>query len=71
VLSLIFVPAMFMMMDDVGRFIWRFGKMLLSHHHDDDADKTPGVPASPAPAPATAVPANPAPAKSLSFWRSK
>lgn len=30
VLSLIFVPAMFMMMDDIGRLSWRFGKRLLS-----------------------------------------
>jgi multidrug efflux pump subunit AcrB len=29
VLSLIFVPAMFMMMDDLGQLIWRFGKRLL------------------------------------------
>ena len=29
VLSLVFVPAMFMMMDDLGAFIWRFGKLLL------------------------------------------
>jgi multidrug efflux pump subunit AcrB len=31
VLSLIFVPAMFMMMDDLGRLVWRFGSKLLSH----------------------------------------
>jgi multidrug efflux pump subunit AcrB len=30
VLSLIFVPAMFMLMDDVGRLSWRFGRRLLS-----------------------------------------
>jgi hypothetical protein len=29
VLSLVFVPAMFMMMDDVGALFWRFGKKLL------------------------------------------
>jgi hypothetical protein len=29
VLSLVFVPAMFMMMDDVGSLIWRFGKLLI------------------------------------------
>ena len=29
-LSLIFVPAMFLMMDDVGRLSWRFGKRLLT-----------------------------------------
>ncbi|MGP9813595.1 efflux RND transporter permease subunit [Rhodopseudomonas sp. NSM] len=79
VLSLIFVPAMFMMMDDVGRLFWRFGKLLLTHHGDDeDTGRTPGPPAppKPTPAPAAAAPASPAPAsaapaKSLSFWRSK
>ncbi len=34
-LSLVFVPAMFMMMDDLGAFIWRFGKMLLASHGED------------------------------------
>jgi hypothetical protein len=29
-LSLVFVPAMFLMMDDVGVFIWRYGKRLLT-----------------------------------------
>ena len=29
VLSLVFVPAMFMMMDDLGQLAWRFGKKLL------------------------------------------
>ncbi|QWG23808.1 efflux RND transporter permease subunit [Bradyrhizobium sediminis] len=29
VLSLVFVPAMFMMMDDLGALIWRFGRKLL------------------------------------------
>jgi hydrophobe/amphiphile efflux-1 (HAE1) family protein len=29
-LSLIFVPAMFLLMDDVGRLSWRFGKPLLT-----------------------------------------
>ncbi|OJU23869.1 MAG: ABC transporter permease, partial [Nitrobacter sp. 62-13] len=29
-LSLVFVPAMFLMMDDVGAFIWRYGKRLLT-----------------------------------------
>jgi multidrug efflux pump subunit AcrB len=28
-LSLVFVPAMFMLMDDVGRFSWRFGSRML------------------------------------------
>ena len=30
ILSLVFVPAMFMMMDDVGAFIWRYGRRLLT-----------------------------------------
>jgi multidrug efflux pump subunit AcrB len=30
VLSLVFVPAMFMMMDDIGALFWRFGKKLLA-----------------------------------------
>ena len=29
VLSLVLVPAMFMVMDDLGSFIWRFGKRLI------------------------------------------
>jgi hypothetical protein len=29
VLSLVFVPAMFMMMDDLGALIWRFGSKLI------------------------------------------
>ena len=29
ILSLVFVPAMFMVMDDLGALIWRFGKKLL------------------------------------------
>src|SRR6266853_1822701 len=36
ILSLVFVPAMFMMMDDIGAFIWRFGKMLLVSHGDSE-----------------------------------
>jgi predicted RND superfamily exporter protein len=32
VLSLVFVPAMFMVMDDLGALIWRFGKKLLVTH---------------------------------------
>jgi hypothetical protein len=29
-LSLVFVPAMFMVMDDVGALIWKFGRRLLT-----------------------------------------
>ena len=32
VLSLVFVPAMFMVMDDLGSLIWRFGKRLVVSH---------------------------------------
>ncbi|MBI5131695.1 MAG: efflux RND transporter permease subunit, partial [Rhodopseudomonas palustris] len=72
VLSLIFVPAMFMMMDDVGRFIWRFGKMLLSHHHDDDdVDTKPSPAAAAATVSAAPAPASLEPAKKAPFWRSK
>jgi multidrug efflux pump subunit AcrB len=36
VLSLVFVPAMFVLMDDVGAFIWRFGKRLLASHAESE-----------------------------------
>ena len=42
VLSLVFVPAMFLVMDDFGALCWRFGKKLLvsspetEHLHDAD-----------------------------------
>jgi hydrophobe/amphiphile efflux-1 (HAE1) family protein len=36
VLSLVFVPAMFMMMDDIGALIWRFGKKLIVSHGDSE-----------------------------------
>jgi hypothetical protein len=45
VLSLVFVPAMFMMMDDLGALIWRFGKKLLANsgenEHGPGADHKP------------------------------
>ena len=71
VLSLIFVPAVFMMMDDVARAFWKAGKMVLSHHHDAAAAET--KPAAPAPkaAPAPSAAAAPQPARGYSFWRSK
>src|SRR5580698_794561 len=53
VLSLVFVPAMFMMMDDLGALIWRFGRKLLAssgeneHPPEDHADHK-GPPAPPA-----------------------
>jgi len=36
VLSLVFVPAMFMMMDDLGALIWRFGKKLLASSGENE-----------------------------------
>ena len=36
VLSLVFVPAMFMMMDDIGALIWRFGKRLIVSHAESE-----------------------------------
>ena len=35
-LSLVFVPAMFMMMDDIGKLSWRFGRKLLVSSGDED-----------------------------------
>ncbi|HEY0331573.1 MAG TPA: efflux RND transporter permease subunit [Rhodopseudomonas sp.] len=70
-LSLIFVPAMFMLMDDIGRLSWRFGKRLISNAGDADAPP-PAAPAS-VPAPAAAAHAEAAkpiaPVKAPSFWR--
>jgi multidrug efflux pump subunit AcrB len=58
VLSLVFVPAMFMVMDDFGSLIWRFAKRLVVTHHDDaehaasgahqDAQAHPASPGKPA-----------------------
>lgn len=42
VLSLIFVPAMFMMMDDIGQLSWRYGrKLLVSSGEEDHPDTAP------------------------------
>jgi len=35
ILSLVFVPAMFMMMDDIGALIWRFAKNLITSGHNN------------------------------------
>jgi multidrug efflux pump subunit AcrB len=45
VLSLVFVPAMFMMMDDIGALIWRFSKRLIAVNKADDEpeDRRPKV----------------------------
>jgi multidrug efflux pump subunit AcrB len=39
ILSLVFVPAMFMMMDDIGALFWRFGKRLIVSHADSEPVK--------------------------------
>jgi len=36
ILSLVFVPAMFMVMDDIGALIWRFAKRLVTNHDTGD-----------------------------------
>jgi multidrug efflux pump subunit AcrB len=38
VLSLVFVPAMFIVMDDIGSLFWHFGKKLLVHSEDAEHD---------------------------------
>jgi multidrug efflux pump subunit AcrB len=55
ILSLVFVPAMFMMMDDVGSLIWRLGKKLVvssadheDHHQEPPAAKPPPSAIAPA-----------------------
>ena len=44
VLSLVFVPAMFMLMDDVGRFSWHFGKRLLASSAESEHAAEPKTP---------------------------
>jgi len=36
-LSLIFVPAMFLLMDDIGKLSWRLGKKVLATSGEDEA----------------------------------
>jgi multidrug efflux pump subunit AcrB len=50
VLSLVFVPAMFMLMDDLGRFSWHFGKKLLAAEteHASEPKTPPGAVPTPA-----------------------
>ncbi|MHC2689002.1 multidrug efflux pump subunit AcrB [Bradyrhizobium liaoningense] len=54
ILSLVFVPAMFMVMDDFGALIWRFAKRLIVHSEDAETDDHHGA----APAEAPRVPKN-------------
>jgi multidrug efflux pump subunit AcrB len=51
VLSLVFVPAMFLMMDDVGNFFWRIGKKIIVSSADAD-DPPPADHSGHAPPPA-------------------
>ncbi|MEY9471057.1 multidrug efflux pump subunit AcrB [Bradyrhizobium yuanmingense] len=49
-LSLVFVPAMFMVMDDFGALIWRFAKRLIVHSEDAETDHHGAAPAEARPA---------------------
>jgi multidrug efflux pump subunit AcrB len=49
ILSLVFVPAMFMVMDDLGSLIWRVGRLLIVHSEDADADSHEAKPAAGSP----------------------
>jgi multidrug efflux pump subunit AcrB len=44
VLSLVFVPAMFMLMDDLGRFSWHFGRKLLASSGETEHAAEPKTP---------------------------
>src|SRR5947199_8133005 len=44
ILSLVFVPAMFMMMDDIGALFWRFGKKLLASSGESERPTEPKRP---------------------------
>jgi AcrB/AcrD/AcrF family len=37
ILSLVFVPAMFMLMDDLGTLFWRYAQRLLVSHGESEA----------------------------------
>jgi hypothetical protein len=49
VLSLIFVPAMFVMMDDFSAFCWRIGKRFITFG-DETGHRPDHVPPRPSPA---------------------
>jgi multidrug efflux pump subunit AcrB len=57
ILSLVFVPAMFIVMDDIGSLFWHFGKKLIVHSADsEDEGHGDGHPtAAKPPAPPTIV----------------
>jgi hypothetical protein len=54
VLSLVFVPAMFMMMDDLGALAWRYGRLLLAS--EAESDHPPGDHHATTPPPAKGPP---------------
>jgi multidrug efflux pump subunit AcrB len=56
ILSLVFVPAMFMVMDDLGALIWRFGKRLVVHSEDADDAHHGAAPAGATPGETAPVP---------------
>jgi hypothetical protein len=56
VLSLVFVPAMFMVMDDVGALIWRFGQRMIVHSAEAEADDHASPPAGSSSTEATVLP---------------
>jgi multidrug efflux pump subunit AcrB len=55
VLSLVFVPAMFMVMDDIGSLIWRIGKRLIVPSGEDADTHHGGAEARTPPKPPTIV----------------
>ena len=55
VLSLVFVPAMFMVMDDIGSLIWRIGKRLIVPSGEDTDTHHGGAEARTPPKPPTIV----------------
>jgi Cu/Ag efflux pump CusA len=55
ILSLVFVPAMFIVMDDIGSLIWRFGKKLVVNSADDEHEDHGGGRQKPAAAPPAIV----------------
>ncbi|HEV2153042.1 efflux RND transporter permease subunit [Bradyrhizobium sp.] len=55
ILSLVFVPAMFMVMDDLGALIWRFGKRLIVHSEDTETASHHEAADAPAPTPKNMV----------------
>ena len=55
ILSLIFVPAMFLLMDDIGNFFWRIGQKLIVSSADRDEDGSAGHGGAAPPAPTQAA----------------